>query len=93
MVAPDQLPHLYARLLRDIADGRLPARRLRSNPRVVKRKMSKFRLKRPQHDHWPQPSQPFCHSVALPAAPDTATLFCPDLPVYEYEPHVEQALI
>jgi hypothetical protein len=93
MVAPDQLPHLYARLLRDIADRRLPARRSRSNPRVVKRKMSKFRLKRPQHDHWPQPSQPFCHSVALLAAPDTAALFCPDLPVYEYESPVEQVLI
>ena len=57
MIAPDQRPQLYMRLLQDIADGRLPERRLRSNPRVVKRKMSKFRLKRPEHDHWPQPTQ------------------------------------
>jgi len=31
----------------------------RSNPRVVKRKMSNFRLKRPEHYHWPQPTGPF----------------------------------
>jgi hypothetical protein len=65
MTVPDQLPQLYARLLRDIADGRLPPRRLRSNPRVVKRKMSKFRLKRPEHSHWPQPTYPFRQAVAL----------------------------
>jgi hypothetical protein len=65
MTAPDQLPQLYARLLQDIADGRLPPRRLRSNPRVVKRKMSKFRLKRPEHSHWPQPTYPFRQAVAL----------------------------
>jgi hypothetical protein len=65
MTVPDQLPQLYARLLRDVADGRLPPRRLRSNPRVVKRKMSKFRLKRPEHSHWPQPTYPFRQAVAL----------------------------
>jgi len=35
-------------LLRDIADQRLPERRPRVNPRVVKRKMSNFPLKRPE---------------------------------------------
>ena len=65
MTTPSQLPQLYARLLRDIADGRLPERRLRSNPRVVKRKMSKFLLKRPEHAHWPQPAHPFHQAVAL----------------------------
>jgi hypothetical protein len=49
MVDPAEGPRLYARLLQDIAAGRLPVRRLRSNPRVVKRKMSNFRLKRPEH--------------------------------------------
>lgn len=33
----------------------LPARRLRSNPRVVKRKMSGFGVKRAHHRDWPQP--------------------------------------
>jgi hypothetical protein len=65
MTAPDQLTELYARLLRDIADELLPVRRLRSNPRVVKRKMSKFHLKRPEHYHWPQPTRPFRQAVAL----------------------------
>jgi Insertion element 4 transposase N-terminal/Transposase DDE domain len=65
MSARDALPQLYARLLRDIAAELLPERRLRSNPRVVKRKMSKFRLKRPQHDHWPQPTRPLRDAVML----------------------------
>jgi hypothetical protein len=53
MVAPEMIPHLYTRLLRDLAAERLPERRLRSNPRVVKRKMSKFQLKRPTHFRTP----------------------------------------
>jgi hypothetical protein len=65
MVHPDQLDQLHARLLRDIAAGRLPPRRPRSNPRVVKRKMSKFRLKRSEHFQWPQPSRPFRASVSV----------------------------
>ncbi len=63
--AVDQLGQLYDRLLHDIADVRLPLRRARSNPRVVKRKMSKFRLKQPEHYHWPQPRQPFRQALAL----------------------------
>lgn len=65
MVVPEQLPQLYQRLLSDIADHLLPERRLRSNPRVVKRKMSKFRLKRPKHSNWPQPTRPFRQAVVL----------------------------
>ena len=65
MTAAELLPNLYQRMLRDIAAGRLPERRLRTNPRVVKRKMSKFHLKRPEHDHWPQPTLSFREAVAL----------------------------
>jgi len=65
MTTPDQHPQLFSRLLADIATGRLPERRLRSNPRVVKRKMSNFHLKRPEHRHWPQPTRPFRQAVAL----------------------------
>ena len=50
------LPRLYQRLVRDVARERLPEREPRSNPRVVKRKMSNFRLKRPKHAHPPQPT-------------------------------------
>jgi DNA-binding transcriptional regulator YbjK len=65
MTTPELLPQLYQRLLRDIAAHRLRERRLRSNPRVVKRKMSKFHLKRLEHYHWPQPTCPFRQAVAL----------------------------
>jgi hypothetical protein len=65
MTTPEQLPQLYTRLLRDIADRLLPKRRLRSNPRVVKRKMSNFRLKRAEHRSWPQPTLPFHRALAV----------------------------
>lgn len=93
MTAPDQLPQLYARLLRDIAAERLPKRRLRSNPRVVKRKMSNFRLKRPEHQHWPQPTRSFRQAVAvLPGPPNTPELLLV-LPVTSYELTSECTLI
>jgi hypothetical protein len=65
MTAVEQRPQLYRRLLGDIARYRLPERKPRTNPRVVKRKMSKFRLKRPEHRRWPQPSKPFRDAVVL----------------------------
>lgn len=65
MASAADLPRLYLRLLRDIAAVRLPERRLRNNPRVVKRKMSKFNLKRPEHRCWPQPTRTFRQAVAL----------------------------
>ncbi len=65
MAVPEQHSLLYRRLLKDIARHRLPARDNRSNPRVVKRKMSNFRLKRAEHRHWPQPSVPFREAVAV----------------------------
>ncbi len=65
MVVPEQHAALYRRLLEDIARQRLPEREGRTNPRVVKRKMSNFRLKRAEHQHWPQPSVPFREAVAV----------------------------
>jgi hypothetical protein len=47
----------------------LPKRRLRAFPRAVKRKMSNYQLKRPQHRSWPQPTMPPAQAVGvLPAA-------------------------
>jgi len=72
MTVPEQHPALYRRLLTDIARQQLPERDNRTNPRVVKRKMSNFRLKRAEHQHWPQPSVPFRKAVAVlhrPAVP------------------------
>jgi hypothetical protein len=65
IASPERLPALYGRLLRDIVAGRLPERRNRSNPRVVKRKMSNFPLKRDPHRRWPQPTRTFQEAVCL----------------------------
>jgi hypothetical protein len=65
MTARHLLPDLLKRLCRDIVRHLLPERRHRTNPRVVKRKMSNFRLKRPEHASWPQPSMPFRDAVVV----------------------------
>ena len=65
LVHPDHHHHLWSRLLDDIAHFRLPPRQDRINPRVVKRKMSKFNKKRPEHFHPPQPTKPFRDGLVL----------------------------
>jgi hypothetical protein len=45
----------------------LPPRRLRALPRVVKRKMSNFALKRDRHSHWPQPTKSPGQAVVIVA--------------------------
>ncbi len=69
MVAAEQRPMLYERMLRDIAAKRLPERRVRSNARVVKRKMSNFKLKRPEHYQPPKPAGRFRDVVVVQAPP------------------------
>lgn len=57
---------MYQRLVRDVGRERLAERQLRSNPRVVKRKMSTFKLKRAEHAHPPQPTiQSFREAVKV----------------------------
>lgn len=53
----EDLPDLQQRMHRELRENLLPARRLRSNPRVVKRRSSKFDTKRPQHLNPPQPKK------------------------------------
>jgi Insertion element 4 transposase N-terminal/Transposase DDE domain len=65
LVHPARHDHLWRRLLRDIVRHILPARRNRTNPRVVKRKMSNFKLKRPEHRALPQPSRPFAQVIVV----------------------------
>ncbi len=65
LVDPVDHPRLWQRLLRDIVAFRLPEREDRSNPRVVKRKMSNFKLKRPEHWNPPKPTKPFRNAVVL----------------------------
>ena len=51
---------------------RLNKRRLRANPRVVKRKMSNYAVKRGEHRRWPQPTRPPREAIAI-ADPATFT--------------------
>jgi hypothetical protein len=44
---------------------RLNKRRLRTNPRVVKRKMSNYALKRTEHLCWPPPTRPPDEAIAI----------------------------
>ena len=55
--------------LQDIAAKRLPARRPRSNARVVKRKMSNFKLKRAEHYRPPTPHGTFAEAVHVQPPP------------------------
>lgn len=65
IVAPAQALEWYQRLLRNIGREQLPQRDNRCNPRVVKRKMSKFDLKREPHRRWPQPTKTFADAILL----------------------------
>ncbi len=64
-VDPALHDRLWRRLLRDIVRHILPLRRNRTQPRVVKRKMSNFKLKRPEHRAFLQPTQPFSDVVVV----------------------------
>jgi hypothetical protein len=75
VVAPAHWPALTQRLWRDLAAGRLPPRRFRTAPRVVKRRLSKFLRKQPAADQSVRLTQPFRACVALlptgaPPGPD-----------------------
>jgi hypothetical protein len=55
----------YDMLIEEIAEEVLPPRRNRINPRVVKRKMSRWKKKRPEHRNYPQPKHKFVKSIVL----------------------------
>lgn len=65
IVAQEQHAQWFDRVLRNIGREVLPVRDHRCNPRVVKRKMSKFDLKRDQHRHWPQPTKSFAEAIVI----------------------------
>ena len=65
MAAPEEHARLYRRLLADVAAERLPSRRARVNPRVVKRKMTKFPVKKPEDRQRRQPWRPIAESLVL----------------------------
>jgi len=63
--AAERLPFLYAAMIRHIAQDRLSPRDNRINPRVVKRKMSNFAKKRPEHCPPPQPQTSIEQAVRI----------------------------
>jgi hypothetical protein len=63
LAVPEPLPLLYARRLMNLGARRLPERRPRSNPRVVKRKMSNFKVKRAEHQRPLKPERSFREAI------------------------------
>src|SRR5512135_3604308 len=55
----------YSRLVQEIAEEVIEPRRHRINPRVSKRKMSKWPKKRPWHRLSPQPTKPFEQTIVM----------------------------
>ena len=52
--------------LRRLIARLLPARRNRASPRVIKRKMPKWQVKRARHAHWPQPHNHLTYVILGP---------------------------
>jgi hypothetical protein len=82
MVAPAQVADLYKRLLSDIAAKRLPERQARVNRRVVKQKMSKFKLKRAEHYRPPKPSRSYRDAVVIQREPPDEPAVMLELPAH-----------
>jgi hypothetical protein len=62
---PASLAQWYRLLLREMVQERTDPRRNRVNPRVVKRKTSKFAKKRPEHRCRPPLKKPFAETVVI----------------------------
>ncbi|MET7348473.1 hypothetical protein [Streptomyces mirabilis] len=70
--SPERLAAAWDRTLAEITRRLLPVRRLRAFPRVVKRKMSNWGLKRAHHRTWPQPAAPPADAVTMRPASKAA---------------------
>lgn len=53
---PNVLTRLWRYAITELATRLLPRRRARANPRVIKRKYTKWHVKRAAHRDWPQPT-------------------------------------
>jgi Transposase DDE domain len=85
LVRESQQSALYTRLLQDIAAKRLPERRPRVNPRVVKQKMSNFKLKRAEHYRPPKPKGSFRDAVVIQPEPPDQPAELLELPSYSIQ--------
>ncbi|MGL5098237.1 MAG: IS4 family transposase [Planctomycetia bacterium] len=63
--SPEPLDRWYELLLAEMSRERNDPRRNRTNPRVVKRKMSKFAKKRPEHRSRPRLKKVFADTVVI----------------------------
>jgi len=63
------LAQAMQRATAELLRGLLPARRPRSNPRVVRRKMSNYGVKRTNHKNWPQPALPIAAAIRVLSPP------------------------
>jgi len=59
------LDRWFADLVAEVAEEVLEKRRDRVNPRVIKRKMSNWKKKRPEHRHYAQPTKKFRQSIII----------------------------
>lgn len=57
--------HWHRNLLEEIAEEILEPRRNRINPRVIKKKMSNWEKKKPQHRRYPQPQKEFRDAIRV----------------------------
>lgn len=63
--SPRGLRRWYEELLAEVAEEVLEERRDRVNPRVIRKKMSRWRKKRPEHRHHPQPRKKIERSIVM----------------------------
>jgi len=63
--SPQSFAEWYAALLHEMQQEQIPPRQNRINPRVIKRKMSKWPKKRPEHRRPPPLVQCFAQSVVI----------------------------
>ncbi len=68
---PEDLGQRVCRVIGEIIRRANPTRRLRAYPRVVKRKMSNFPVKREKHRDWPNPHRPADQAVVITGASKT----------------------
>jgi hypothetical protein len=66
---PGALRQALARAIAEICAQLLPRRRLRAAARVVKRKMSGYRVKRAEHRTWPRPTLPLPEAIHVLVPP------------------------
>lgn len=57
--------HWHRQLIEEIGDELLEPRRNRINPRVIKKKMSNWKKKQPEHRSYPQPHKEFRDAIAI----------------------------